>query len=189
MINSLMAQKSITKYQLAKNSQLPYTTVSDICSGKTQLEKCSADTIYKLAKALKVTMEELLAPYMKPRSSFDLFKSSICHRVKEMGDIDFLIEVLEKDEIRTYHARKWHEESLYLLAMVDYLSRLHDIPLCDLYNDLRCMKFKKPVFPKSVLAAAAVSTDAAKVKEAAICKSIPEFIRFNIVESEVRNVV
>ena len=35
------------------------TSLNDICSGKTRLEKCSAETVYKLAKALGVSMELL----------------------------------------------------------------------------------------------------------------------------------
>ncbi|MBQ8563072.1 MAG: helix-turn-helix transcriptional regulator [Firmicutes bacterium] len=189
MINKLIEQKSITKYRLSQISQIPYTTVSDICNGKAQLEKCSAETIYKLAKALDVTMEELIEPCMESRCSFDLFRSSVCHRVKEKNDINFLIEVLQKDEIRHYYRKKWYAESLYLLGMVDYLSHLHDVPLCTQYDDLRKLKLKKPLFPTSILTTAAVSTDGKKVKEEALREAIPEFLRFNIVECEVRDIV
>jgi transcriptional regulator with XRE-family HTH domain len=40
-------------------SGIPHSTLSNICDGKTKLEKCSAETIYKLAKALGVSMELL----------------------------------------------------------------------------------------------------------------------------------
>ncbi len=62
MIKDLLKERDITVYRLAKDSGIPYATVNDICNGKTRLEKCSAETIYKLAKALKVTMETLLEP-------------------------------------------------------------------------------------------------------------------------------
>jgi len=52
-----MKEKAVTKYRLAKNSQVPYSTVSDICSGKVNLAKSSGETVYKLAKTLGVTME------------------------------------------------------------------------------------------------------------------------------------
>ena len=38
-LNSLLTQKKMTKYQLSKKSGVPQTTVIDICSGKTCLEK------------------------------------------------------------------------------------------------------------------------------------------------------
>lgn len=49
----------MTKYRLAVEAGVPHTTLSDICSGKTKMEKCSAETVYKLAKALGVSMELL----------------------------------------------------------------------------------------------------------------------------------
>lgn len=62
-ITEYMEQKKITKYRLSKLSGIPYSTVSDICSHKTRLEKCSAETVYKIAKALDITMEELIECY------------------------------------------------------------------------------------------------------------------------------
>lgn len=59
-INAIINQKGITKYRLAKESGVPHATLNDICSGKTRIEKCSAETIYKLAHTLGVTMENLI---------------------------------------------------------------------------------------------------------------------------------
>ena len=39
---------------------------------------------------------------MEKRCSFELFKSNVCHWLKEEGDIDFLIQVLESDLILKY---------------------------------------------------------------------------------------
>ena len=122
-------------------------TLNDICSGKTRLDKCSADTVYKLAKELNVSMEELLEPYLLPRPAFDLFKSNVCHRLKELGDIDFLIDTIKSDDITTYFNKSWYPESLYLLAMVDYISRINNVPLCDSYNEIRKAKLKNPDRP------------------------------------------
>ena len=59
IIEDLLEKQHMTKYKLAVQAGIPHATLSDICSGKTKLEKCSAETIYKLAKALKVPMELL----------------------------------------------------------------------------------------------------------------------------------
>ncbi len=144
--------------------------------------------MYRLAKALNVSIETLLEPYFETRITFDLFKSNVCHRLKELGDIDFLIETLEKDEIHKYYEKKWYPESFYLLAMVDYISRINQVPLCNDYDSIRKEKLERMIFPSSVLAISTVSKGN-HVKEEAIKNSIPEFIRFNIVESEVRNVI
>ena len=187
-IQDILQEKNMSVYRLAKTSQIPYATVNDICNGKTRLEKCSAETVYRLAHALNVSMEELLAPCFIKRSSFEIFKSTVCHRVKELGDINFIIDTLESQDIRTYYNRKWYPESLYLLAMLDYLSRENDVPICDDYDDLRRCKLEKPVYPASIRALSAAAQDDAAIKEAAK-SAIPEFMRFNIVENEVRNVI
>ncbi|MCD8148244.1 MAG: helix-turn-helix transcriptional regulator [Clostridiales bacterium] len=59
IVDDLLKQTGMTKYRLAEQAGIPHTTLSDICSGKTKLEKCSAETIYKLSKVLGVTMEVL----------------------------------------------------------------------------------------------------------------------------------
>lgn len=187
-IQDALQEKNMSIYRLAKTSQIPYATVNDICNGKARLEKCSAETIYRLAHALNVSMEELLAPCFIKRSSFENFKSTVCHRVKELGDINFIIDTLESQDIRTYYNRKWYPESLYLLAMLDYLSRENDVPLCDDYDDLRQCKLENPVYPASIRALSAAAQNDAAIKEAAKT-AIPEFMRFNIVENEVRNVI
>ena len=131
---------------------MPYATVNDICNGRAQLEKCSAETIYRLASALEVSMEDLLAPCFIKRSTFENFKSSVCHQLKELGDLDFIMNILESQAIRTYYDRNWYPESLYLLAMLDYISRVNDIPLCNDYDDLRRCRLEKPVYPASIRA-------------------------------------
>ena len=105
-----------------------------------------------------------------------------------MGDIPFLIDTLESDDISTYYQRQWYPECLYLLAMVDYLSRENNIPLCKEFSEIRRMKLNEMIYPASVLSAYEVSKDES-VKEQAMVLSIPEFRRFNIIESEIRNVV
>ncbi len=187
-IHEALRQKNMSIYRLAKTSRVPYATVNDICNGKTRLEKCSAETVYRLSNALDVSMEELLAPRMTKRPSFENFKSTVCHRVREMGDIAFIIDTLESRDIRNYYDRQWYPESLYLLAMLDYLSRENNIPLCDEYDDLRRCKLERPVYPASIRAASAAAKDDLLLKRSAEA-AIPEFIRFNIIESEVRNVV
>lgn len=188
VINELMKNKNITKYRLAKDSGIAYTTVNDICNGKAQLEKCSAETIYRISKALGVSMESLIEPYFDKRIDFELFKSNTCHRLKELGDIDFVIELLEEDSIRKYYKKKWYPESLYLLAMLDYVSRENGIPLCTQYDDMRGLKLKSVLYPAGVLVAVKVSKSEEPMS-LSIKEAIPEFMRFNIVESDVRNVI
>lgn len=66
-INEIIKQSGITKYRLAKLSGIPYTTLNDICSGKTNIEKCSGETLYRLSKTLQVSIEMLLETTMEQK--------------------------------------------------------------------------------------------------------------------------
>lgn len=56
---------------MAKDSGIAYTTINDICSGKARLEKCSAETIYRISKVLGVSMESLIEPCFDKRIDFE----------------------------------------------------------------------------------------------------------------------
>ena len=47
MVERLLKKRNMTKYRLAVEAGIPHATLNDICSGKTRLEKCSAETVYK----------------------------------------------------------------------------------------------------------------------------------------------
>lgn len=191
IVNELLEKENMSRYRLSKESGVAMTTITDICSGKADLYKCSAGTLYKIAKVLGVTVDFILennsTEKVDYRCSFETFKSNTCHHVKDMGDIDFIIETLETDEVRKLYERSWYREALYLLAMIDYLSRINGLPICTNYNDIRSQKLEKPCFPAGVVVSYAATGDES-IKEKALVDAIPEFIRFNIVESEVRDV-
>ncbi len=46
-INTLLAQKNMTKYRLSKLSGVPFTTVSEITTGKTKIKNCTGENLYK----------------------------------------------------------------------------------------------------------------------------------------------
>ena len=163
IIDKLLEDARMSRYKLSKESGVPQATISDLCSGKTSITKCSAGTLYKIAKVLHVTVDSILeadecenAQDEEYRSSFETFKSNICHYVKDMGDMEFIIHVLETDQIRELYKKKWYLESLYLLGMIDYLSKENGLPVCTNYNDIRKQKLAQPVYPSSVLVQAAV---------------------------------
>ena len=59
-LNIIIKQSGMTKYKVAKLSGVPHTTLNDLCSGKSRIEKCSAETLYRIAKVLNVSMESLI---------------------------------------------------------------------------------------------------------------------------------
>jgi hypothetical protein len=104
-----------------------------------------------------------------------------------MGDIDFLIDVIKSDRIGSYLDKRWYREALYLVAMVDYLCRENGLPLYEDYAELRRVKLSEVVYPAGILILCA-SLKSDEPKEESLREAIPEFLRHNIVESEVRNV-
>ncbi|MBR1707920.1 MAG: helix-turn-helix domain-containing protein [Clostridia bacterium] len=189
LINDELNRQNKTKYRLSKESGILQGTINNICSGKTEIEKCSAATLHSLAKVPGLAVEDILESAKEDyRSNFETFKSNICHCVKDMGDLGFIVDVLESDRVRVLYNKHWYPEALYLLAMLDYLSRENDIPLCTKYNDIRMQKLERPVFPIGVLLTSYVLKTDEPLRKAEE-EAIPEFRRFNIIESEVRNVV
>ena len=187
-INTLIKRQNLSLYELSKTSGVPYSTLKDISHGKSKIEKCSAGTVYRIANALHVSSDDLLEPCFFRRPDFSVYKSEICHQVKELGDIPFLVKKKKKDMISDLYEKQWYPECLYLLAMVDYLSRIHDIPLAKEYDEIRCQRLEQPVYPAGILILYRLSKDEEVLRKAEN-EAIPEFKRFNIIESEIRNVV
>ena len=59
-MSDYLAQNNISRYQLSKQSGVPWATLADICSGKTKLERFNGATLMKLSSVLGATMEELM---------------------------------------------------------------------------------------------------------------------------------
>lgn len=192
-INEILRKKGMTKYALAVQSGVPHATLNNICSGKARIEKCSAETLYKLARVLGVTIEDLIVDSLNEseRESevipFELFKSNVCHQVKKLGDIPFVISTLKSGDIIKYYDEKRYLQAFYLLAMVDYLSRVNGLPQYNAYDTIRSHKLVNPVFPSSIVARAKAAKDDS-IMEKSLQDSIPEFRRYNIAEREIRNV-
>lgn len=121
------------------------------------------------------------------RTSFEVFKSNICHAVKDMGELEFIRQTLCSDAVMEFQKKHWYPESLYLLAMVDYLSRKNGIPLYGGYNKLRACKLEAVLYSSGIFLLYQLSKDENILKES-FENSIPEFKRFNIVENEVWDV-
>jgi len=187
VIKELLKEKNISKYKLAKLSGVSQTTINDICSGRVSIKNCTGETLYKLAQVLDVSMELLLRDSLEPRPSFETFKSNICHLVKDRGDIDFLIDVIQSDKIYEYLSKQWYPEALYLLAMVDYLCNENGLPLLEEYEEFRKVKLAKTIYPAGISILCS-TLNSEEPKEKSLQEAIPEFLRHNIVESEVRNV-
>ena len=119
--------------------------------------------------------------------TFELYKSAVCQRVKSSGEDVFIREVSTSDEIPALLEKREFAEALYLLAMLDYLSRKRCVSLCARFDSIRDLKLVNIVYPQDIeLLALLQHSD--EVKRRAWEEAIPEFKRHNIVENEVENV-
>lgn len=56
----MLDTREITIYRLSRDSGVAKTTLADIYAGRSSIMKCSAGTVYQIAKALNCTMEEIV---------------------------------------------------------------------------------------------------------------------------------
>lgn len=59
-INTYLIKNNMSQYMLSKRSGVPYSTISDICSHKTDITKCNVLTVAKIAETLKTSIESLI---------------------------------------------------------------------------------------------------------------------------------
>lgn len=185
----LLVKKNISQYRLAKMSDVPQTTISDICSNKTSIEKCSASTLHKLAKSLNVTVEDFLVKQIDNVSlkDYEVFKSSICHMYKSMDVHDFIKEVVSSRNIEKFYKNKEFAKSFYLVAMLDYACDTHHIERIEKYDFFRSLSLLEPMYPLSVVTLD-LTMNTNKNKKESLKEALPQFKRFNIIESDIENV-
>ena len=181
-IKQYLEDKSISIYKVANNASVAYPTVFNIVNGKVDILNCALGIVKKIADALNLTIDELFTLCDK-NLTFNLFRGEQCHLVKRMGEIDYIINLLESKKIDYYWKLNMKAEAFYLLAMLDYLSRRNDIPICKDYNEIRKYKLEKMIFPADIdLSGTLLDKDARKD---ALERAIPEFLEYNIIECEV----
>ena len=59
-LKDYVSDQNISVAYLSKEAGLPYSTVSELVNGKKTLGKCSAETVYRLARVLDTSVENLL---------------------------------------------------------------------------------------------------------------------------------
>ncbi len=62
-LKTVLKINGLSMYSLAKTTGLPYTTINRLVNDKLDINDCNAAAVYKLSKALGVTMEQLVRNY------------------------------------------------------------------------------------------------------------------------------
>lgn len=60
IIQKLAEENGMTRYELSKKSGIPWATLSDIYSGKTDLFKCTGKTLLSLSRVFRMTVDDML---------------------------------------------------------------------------------------------------------------------------------
>ena len=122
----------------------------------------------------------------------DLFKSEMCHMLKRLGDYNFIYEVISDNWVEYFWNKEWYFESLYVLAMIDYLTYIYKAPSYKPLDKYRCFKLSEPVYPFSMLLIDNInSNDNQKQKAIRECSEDEcgrFFLKYNIVEKDIRDV-
>lgn len=183
ILNEIMYSKNWSKYKLSKQSKIPYSTIEDVFSMKTKIDNLTLTNSIKLANALDIDLSYVIN--LQNKTDEDLFRSQVCHDLKNNGDLKFIEKTIESGEIVKLYKYCLYFESLYLLSMLDYVSNKNNIPLVEDYSYIRSQKLKDISYPKSLLY---FSRDKkCLLKE--FNNSIPEFKQHNIAEKEVYNAI
>ena len=154
-------------------SGIPYATLYPIIKGQVDIGTCSYYTVEKLARVLGYRPDQIV--YRK--EDFQTFRNNLHHEIKR-NDLQAVLRIIEQEEVEYYRFHSDYIKMFYLVATVDYISRMHDIPLCDKYNDIRNMKLEKTFY----------------VGDSAFLKSnkesgLSEFEKYNIIEGDLYDAV
>lgn len=103
IVSKLLEEKQMNKYQLSKMSGVPYSTISDICSGKTDIKKVSAETLIRLSHIFKVKPEEMIGkidyPANKEKSKKSSKKNSNKVNINETDGIELKVDINVDEQI------------------------------------------------------------------------------------------
>ena len=196
-LNDMMNHKHITRTDLRCMTGLPESTLRNILNGNTQIDHCEAATLLSLANALDTTVEDILCKYwaeceanMKPEKSpvhdkhsllfFYMMYEAALIKLNDIGEVDFIREMYEFQWIERFYSDGLYRIALFLLAMVDYLSRKHHLKLNPKYDQHRKLSLDAPVYSLITMDDYDDPDACAKAKAYAECHSIPEFARFNL---------
>lgn len=193
-ISELMKKTNLTRMELIRKSGIPESTLRGILNGNVQIERCEAGTLYRLARALETTVEAILFSdanacgdvenVSETLLGYYMFRRFMIRCLNAIGDLAFLSDTLAHDYVRKLYDGGKQLEAFYLLAMTDYLSRLHKLPLVLEYNVLRGKRVDCLVYPPEVASDTIFYGEMYRQMMCDKVDAIPEFLRHGLIETE-----
>ncbi|MBR5048957.1 MAG: helix-turn-helix transcriptional regulator [Erysipelotrichaceae bacterium] len=180
----LLRERQLSVSALSRISNVSAALISDLSRGQTSLFEVSGQDLYGLSQALGMTIEQLLQCERLLRPRFENFKKDCKKRLRVLGDHDFITDVIESQDINFFFSHKWYPETFYLLALLDLVCQRNGVLLYPDYKDLRTMRLSQTIYPDEVVILAS-SVSSERPLQEALKHAMPQFLRYNIVETDI----
>lgn len=130
---------------------------------------------------------------MNENLSYDTFRSEICHMYHFDGDYEFIRKVMKSNLVVYLWNKNEFAKSLYVLALIDYVSWKNDVPLFEEYESMRKRKLEDMLYPSAIVMMDRIE-QSNKNRNQAIeeCRNDEcgvFFFRHNIIERSIEDVI
>lgn len=199
-LNELMNDCHMSRAELSARSNIPESTLRDILNGKAQLDRCEAATLYNIAYALDVSVEDILEGYWDAlerdapsRTSvhdenslmnFYVLADSMLGRLRATGDLAFIDGIDQNGWIERLYQGREYRCALFLLGMMDYLCRKNGVRQVAQYDEYRKARLDRPVYALRTLNVNDDDGAFQRARTEAENNAIPELGRFGIYMTE-----
>lgn len=199
-LNELMNACHMSRAELSARSNIPESTLRDILNGKAQLDRCEAATLYNIAYALDVSVEEILEGYWDALErdapahtsvhdenslmNFYVLADSMLGRLRVTGDLAFIDGIDQNGWIERMYQGREYRCALFLLGMMDYLCRKNGVRQVARYDEYRKTRLDGPVYALRTLNVNDDDGAFQRARTEAENNAIPELGRFGIYMTE-----
>ena len=199
-LNELMNSRNLTRAELSARSNIPESTLRAILNGKAQLDRCEAATLYNIAYALDVSVEDILEGYWDALErdapariavhddsslmNFYVLADSMLGRLRATGDLAFIDGIDQNGWIERLYQGREYRCALFLLGMLDYLCRENGVRQVARYDEYRKARLDGPVYALRTLNVNDDDGAFQRARTEAENSAIPELGRFGIYMTE-----
>lgn len=199
-LNELMNACHMSRAELSARSNIPESTLRDILNGKAQLDRCEAATLYNIAYALDVSVEDILEGYWDALErdapariavhddsslmNFYVLADSMLGRLRATGDLAFIDGIDQNGWIERLYQSGQYRCALFLLGMMDYLCRINGVRQVARYDEYRKARLDGPVYALRTLNVNDDDGAFQRARTEAENSAIPELGRYGIYMTE-----
>lgn len=199
-LNELMNACHMSRAELSARSNIPESTLRAILNGKAQLDRCEAATLYNIAYALDVSVEDILEGYWDALErdapariavhddsslmNFYVLADSMLGRLRATGDLAFIDGIDQNGWIERLYQGREYRCALFLLGMMDYLCRKNGVRQVARYDEYRKARLDGPVYALRTLNVNDDDGAFQRARTEAENSAIPELGRYGIYMTE-----